>query len=187
MTNKTIGHEAAIAELSERVARRLRVFDGFPRPGIAFQDLCGVLGDPVLLRDIAALIDDVFRGTFDRVLAVEARGFVLGTALASQSGRSLVLARKAGKLPGRVRRVEYDLEYGSAALEVQWDALRPGDRVLVVDDLLATGGTLAAARVLVETSGAEVAGYAVIMRLDGLPGQERLLPHPLVSIRDVAV
>ncbi|MQA93632.1 MAG: adenine phosphoribosyltransferase [Streptosporangiales bacterium] len=173
------------APLAERIARGIRVIPDFPEPGIAFQDLCGVFGTPELLRGIAAEMAGGCAGGFDRVLAVEARGFVLGTAVALHSGRPLVLARKRGKLPGAVHAASYQLEYGSGVLEVQRTALAAADRVLVVDDVLATGGTLAAAGELVTRAGAEVAGYAVVLAITALHGDRRLHPTPLHTLLPV--
>lgn len=178
--------EARNAPLAERIARGIRVIADFPEPGIAFQDLCGVFGTPELLRGIAAAMADGCAGGFDRVLAVEARGFVLGTAVSLHSGRPLVLARKRGKLPGAVHAAAYQLEYGSAVLEVQREAMAAGDRVLVVDDVLATGGTLAAAGELAARAGAEVAGYAVVLAITALDGHDRLHPTPLHTLLEVS-
>jgi adenine phosphoribosyltransferase len=116
------------------------------------------------------------------VLAVEARGFIVGTTTADVSGRPLTLARKRGKLPGPVRAAHYALEYGQATLEIQDDAFAPGERVLVVDDVLATGGTLAVAGELVRGGGATVAGYAVVLQLAELGGAARLAPAPVFSL-----
>jgi adenine phosphoribosyltransferase len=159
----------ATNRLAADLAAAARIFPDFPRPGIQFRDLHPVFADPALVRRIGEAMTAEFDGLFDRVLAVEARGFVLGTAVALVSGRPLVLARKAGKLPGPVYRTDYALEYGSATLEVQCDAVRAGERVLAVDDILATGGTLEAAGRLVTACGGEMAGYAVISRIEGVP------------------
>jgi adenine phosphoribosyltransferase len=167
-------------DLAADLAAASRVFPDFPRPGIQFRDLHPVFADPRLVRRIAEAFAAEFAGRYDRVLAVEARGFLLGTALALLADRPLVLARKAGKLPGPVHRADYALEYGTATLEIQRDAVATAERVLVVDDILATGGTLAAAGRLVAAAGGEVAGYAVIARIDGVPLLADLAPAPFV-------
>jgi adenine phosphoribosyltransferase len=177
--------ELTTTKLAGLVTERIRVVPDFPRPGIAFQDLCGVFADPRLLSAIAAAMADAFAGDFDRVLAVEARGFVLGTAVALHSGVPLVLARKKGKLPGRLRSVAYQLEYGQAELEIQHAAVAPGEQVLVVDDVLATGGTLAAASALVEQAGASTAGHAVLLEIAALNGAQRLRPAPVFTLLSV--
>lgn len=172
-------------DLAGAVGSLTRVFPDFPRPGIKFQDLMPVFAHPALLRRTAGAVTAAFEGAFDKVLAVEARGFVLGTIVADVSGRPLVLARKPGKLPGPVHAVDYDLEYGTATLQIQADAVEPGDRVLVVDDVLATGGTAAAARDLVVHGGGRIAGYAVLATLTGLGGAERLAPDHVFSLLSV--
>ncbi|WP_275461167.1 adenine phosphoribosyltransferase [Streptomyces noursei] len=174
------------AALRGAVRQRIRVVPDFPEPGIQFQDLTPVFGDPELVRRLAATFTAAFSGAFDRVLAIEARGFVLGTAVAAAADRPLVLARKKGKLPGPVHRADYALEYGTATLEIQRDALAPGDRVLVVDDVLATGGTFAAAGALVADGGATVAGYAVAASIAGLDGAARLAPDRVFSLLTTA-
>ncbi|GLY84359.1 adenine phosphoribosyltransferase [Actinoallomurus iriomotensis] len=168
--------------LADLIRDNIRTVPDFPRPGIAFLDLCPVFSQPALLGALAGAMSDAFAGAFDRVLAIEARGFVVGTAVACHAGRPLVLARKSGKLPGPVDSVRYDLEYGSAELQVQRDVLRPGERVIVVDDVLATGGTMAAADELVRRSGAAVAGYAVVVTIPGLGGEGRLGPAKVFSV-----
>jgi adenine phosphoribosyltransferase len=169
--------------LADDLKDGIRVFPDFPQPGILFQDLVPVFERPALVRRLAEAFAATCR--FDRVLAVEARGFILGTAVAAAGDRPLALARKKGKLPGPVHRVDYALEYGTATLETQRDAFAAGDRVLVVDDVLATGGTLAAAGELVAHAGAEVAGYAVAVTIDGLGGPDRLAPASVFSILTV--
>ncbi|MEU0868862.1 adenine phosphoribosyltransferase [Nocardia brasiliensis] len=156
------------------VADLIRAYPDFPSPGVLFQDLCPVIATPTMTTRIARAAIRHFAGAFDIVLAVEARGFVFGAVLAQESGSPLVLARKSGKLPGRVYRVGYDLEYGRAALELQCDVLPPSARVLLVDDVLATGGTLSAAAELVELAHGTVAGYAVVATLTELGGPARL-------------
>lgn len=169
-------------QLTAAIAESLRVFPDFPSPGIRFQDLTPVFGQPALVRQIARAFWEAYEGEFERVLAVEARGFVLGAAVSEATDRPLVLARKKGKLPGPVHRVEYMLEYGTAVLEVQRDAISPGDRVLLIDDVLATGGTLAAAAELVTRSAGYVAGAAVVLTIDGLRGADNLAPIPVYSL-----
>lgn len=171
--------------LRRRLSDHLRTFPDFPRVGIEFWDLCGVLTAPSLVRDIAEAMVAGYRREFDSVVAVEARGFVLGTVVAQIAGRPLVLARKKGKLPGPVVSVEYGLEYGTAVLEIQQSALRAGERALVVDDVLATGGTLAATAELVRRVGADVAGHAVVLDIGALNGARRLAPDRVLSLLTV--
>lgn len=169
-------------DLADELSAAVRVFPDFPRPGIQFQDLAPVFARPDLVTRLAEAFTTEYAGEFERVVAVEARGFVLGTAVAAVGQRPLALARKKGKLPGPVHRVDYALEYGTATLEIQQDALLAGNRVLVVDDVLATGGTLAAVGALVAACGARVAGYAVAMVIDGLGGEPLLAPIPVFSV-----
>ncbi|MCS5730946.1 adenine phosphoribosyltransferase [Herbiconiux moechotypicola] len=148
----------------------------FPEPGILFRDLSGLFADPEglpVVGEALLTVHDGF-GPFDAVAGVEARGFVLGTAAALAGGAGMLAVRKAGKLPGAVLTERYALEYGTAALEVHPDTLPAGSRVLVVDDVLATGGTLAATLRLIERAGWEVAGVAVVIELDGLDGRAAL-------------
>lgn len=147
----------------------------FPKPGILFRDITPVLLDPKALGEAVERIVAPFReGGVTKVAAVESRGFVFGSpaALALQVG--LVLVRKPGKLPSRTYRVDYALEYGTDALEVHTDALSPADRVLVVDDVLATGGTAAATADLVEKAGATVVGLGFLIELADLGGRKKL-------------
>ncbi|MBB4763055.1 adenine phosphoribosyltransferase [Amorphoplanes digitatis] len=160
----------------------VRVYPDFPTPGIAFQDLAPLYGTPGLLGRLGEALARSFPQGYEVVLAVEARGFVIGTAVAMAAGRPLVLARKQGKLPGPLHRTEYALEYGSAVLTIQHAAVPPGAKVLVVDDVLATGGTLAAAARLVEEAGAAVSGFGVVLDIEALGARARLAPVPVVSL-----
>ncbi|GAA2301336.1 S-methyl-5-thioribose-1-phosphate isomerase [Streptomyces caniferus] len=173
------------ASPSDRIAALLTSFPDCPEPGVVFRDLAGVYAEPGLLAQLAGHVTRHLGAGFDRILAVESRGFVLGSALAVLAGVPLTLARKPGKLPGPVYEAAYDLEYGSDRLELQKGAIAPGERVLCVDDVLATGGTLSAAAALVEAGGAEVAGLAVVVALAGLGGRERLSGHPLLALHEV--
>jgi adenine phosphoribosyltransferase len=147
----------------------------FPRPGIVFKDITPLLLDPRALRHtIGALAGYAREREVDYVLSAEARGFVLGGAVAAEIGAGFVLARKPGKLPRQTTSVEYQLEYGVDALEVHADAVRGGARVLIHDDLLATGGTAAALCEFVEGAGGTVAGCAFVIELGFLRGRERL-------------
>ncbi|MEA3200439.1 MAG: adenine phosphoribosyltransferase [Thermoplasmata archaeon] len=133
-----------------------------------------ILRDPVLLSRAVEAMAEPWRGRVDAVAGVESRGFMLGAPVALRLGLPFVPVRKAGKLPGVTLREAYDLEYAKATLEVQADAFRPGERVLVVDDVLATGGTALAAARLVEKAGARVVGWSFLLEIDGLPGRARL-------------
>jgi adenine phosphoribosyltransferase len=160
------------SETVEETIRRLSVsIADYPQPGVVFRDLTPVFADgPAFHRMVHALADP-FRGQFDAVAGVEARGFLLAAAAAYATGTGVVTVRKKGKLPRKVLAEEYALEYGTGTLELHADELPPGARVLVVDDVLATGGTLAAAARLFERAGVRVAGIGVVMELTGLGGR----------------
>jgi adenine phosphoribosyltransferase len=169
--------------LARRVMAKLRDVPDFPRPGILFKDITPVLTDPQLFGDVIDWMAEGWRG-IDRVVGIESRGFLFGAALMGRMGVGLGLARKKGKLPFATIGVEYDLEYGKAELEMHVDAVERGQRVLVVDDLLATGGTAGAAVRLCRQLGAEVVGVGVLVELSFLDGRDRLdVPvRSLVSI-----
>lgn len=160
---------------AQRVARiraLVRDVPDFPKPGILFRDITTVLRDPVAWRAcVDHLCDAVDAWDFDVVVGVESRGFILGSAIAYQLGVGFVPVRKPGKLPAAVHSVDYALEYGLDSLEIHQDALEAGHRVLIVDDLLATGGTAAATVRLVEACGATVSGVAFLVELAELGGR----------------
>ncbi len=159
----------------------VREVPDFPKPGILFRDITPVLEDPRALREAIDLLVAPFRSSgLDKVVAVESRGFVLGAPAALALDAGLVLVRKPGKLPGATRRASYRLEYGSDALEIHADALRTGERALIIDDILATGGTAVATVELVEQAGARVAGIGFLIELADLGGRARL-----GAVRDV--
>jgi len=161
----------------------VRDIPDFPRPGIVFRDITPLLLHPEALDvAVACLADQVPAEHVDFVVAAEARGFILGAALARELGAGFVPARKPGKLPGETISAEYTLEYGIDALEVHADALAHGARVLVHDDLLATGGTAGALCDLVADLGAEVLGCAFLVELTFLGGRARLAPHEVYSL-----
>ncbi len=155
----------------------------YPKPGIVFKDITPLFLDPEALRfaigELAAYAES---REIDYVVSAEARGFVLGAAVAAAAGAGFILARKPGKLPREISSVEYELEYGVDALEVHADAVRDGARVLVHDDLLATGGTAGALCALVEQAGGVVAGCAFVIELAFLNGRERLAGYDVESL-----
>jgi adenine phosphoribosyltransferase len=166
---------------------RVRAVADWPVPGVTFRDITPLLADP---RGLAAVVDGLVAavdaagiGPVDLVAGIEARGFVLGAPLALRLGVGFVPVRKQGKLPGDVHAETYDLEYGTATLEVQVDAVQAHHRVLIVDDVLATGGTAAATRLLLRTAGASVAGVAVLIELPALGGRSALGDLPVVALR----
>ena len=160
------------------LASLIRSIPDFPKPGIVFRDITPLLADPQGLSDAVEALTDLTRDLRpDVVIGAEARGFLFGPALARELGAGFVLARKPGALPHRTIRHEYALEYASSVLEVHADAIAPGTRVLVHDDLLATGGTAKALCTLVEQLGGEVVGCAFLIELAFLPGRSALAPH----------
>ena len=158
----------------------------FPEPGIMFRDITSLIQDPDGLRDsVDGLIRSISGVDCDVVLGLESRGFIFGTAIAYELRKGFIPVRKKGKLPRETVSVKYDLEYGEAELEIHKDAIRPGEKVVIVDDLIATGGTLEAACKLVEKLGGTVEKISVVMELAGLKGRERLKKYQLESlIRD---
>jgi adenine phosphoribosyltransferase len=168
-----------MTSVSERVRQTLRAIPDYPKPGILFQDITPVLRDGELLRDVVAEMCRPFRGAgVTHVLGIEARGFILGGAVAVALGAGFVPARKPGKLPWERVTEAYDLEYGSDSLEAHRDAWTEGSRVLVVDDVLATGGTAKAAGQLARGLGAELVGWTFLLEIDGLGGRSRLTGAP---------
>ena len=163
--------------------RHIRDIPDFPETGIVFRDITPLLAHPPALRCAVDGIAERFAGVpFDAIVGIESRGFVFSAALAYSLGVPLIPARKRGKLPAETLSVSYDLEYGSDALEIHADAIAPGDRALLVDDLLATGGTLAAAARLVELAGGTVAGVAVVIELAALRGRAALAGRAVESL-----
>jgi adenine phosphoribosyltransferase len=163
--------------------RFIRAIPDFPKPGILFRDLTPLLGDAAALRTtIGRLIEPYRTAQVELVAGMEARGFIFGALAAWQLGAGFVPLRKPGKLPASVESVSYDLEYGVATLEVHRDALRPGQRVLLVDDVLATGGTAAASIELVRRLGATLIGCAFVAELLALDGRSRLGGLPIHSV-----
>jgi len=173
-------------DLAERIVARTTVHPDFPEPGVGFRDLAGLYADPELFADSVAALAREFGHDADRIVAIDARGFALGTALACELRLPLTLLRKPGKLPGETLRASYELEYGTSELQVQKGAIGAGERVVIADDVLATGGTLTAAVKLVRGQGATVRGVAVLMSLAGLGGRERLAGTRLVSLTEVS-
>ena len=165
---------------------RSRVADvpDFPTPGVVFKDISPLLADHVAFAGaVDAIVAHHGRGNVDKVVGIEARGFIVAAPVAYHFGAGFVPVRKPGKLPGPTHETSYDLEYGSNVLQVHRDALEPGDRVLVVDDVLATGGTAAAAVRLVEQAGGDVVGLSVLLELAFLGGRATLGgQHPGVDV-----
>lgn len=173
----------ALESLEERLRKAIRDIPDFPKEGILFRDITTLLLDPDAYRlAVKALVEPFREDPPDRILGIESRGFVFGGALAYELGRGLVLARKPGKLPAETEQVTYELEYGTDGLEVHRDAIEPGQRVLVVDDLIATGGTARGAVELVERLQGEVAGLAFLIELTGLEGRKQLGDRRVYSI-----
>jgi adenine phosphoribosyltransferase len=169
--------EVASAELRELLVTRIHDVADYPKPGVVFKDITPLLADPVAFNALVdALAELCRRRAATKVVGLEARGFILAAPTAARAHLGFVPVRKAGKLPGETLGQSYELEYGTAEIEMQAGALTAADRVLVIDDVLATGGTAEAALELVRRSGAKVAGVAVLMELGFLGGRARLEP-----------
>jgi adenine phosphoribosyltransferase len=164
------------------IDRYIRDIPDFPKPGIVFKDITPLLADRAALRRTVDRLADGFAGTIDTVLGIESRGFIVGAAVAYALGVGLALVRKPGKLPFHTYAAHYELEYGKDTLEIHRDAVGRGHRVLLVDDLLATGGTARAAIDLVERCGGQVVGCAFIIELSFLGGRRRIGDHPIRSL-----
>jgi adenine phosphoribosyltransferase len=187
----TVRGAATRSSQAADVLRRLVVdVPDFPEPGVVFKDITPVLADPQSFAVVVGALadagrDEAGRSVVDHVVGIEARGFILAAPVALALGAGLVPVRKAGKLPRAAYTESYALEYGEATLEVHRDGLRSGDRVLLVDDVLATGGTVAATRRLVEQCGALPQGVAVLMDLSFLPGRDAIGDLPLTTLMTV--
>ncbi len=164
------------------LTRYIRDIPDFPKPGILFKDITPLLAVPEAFRFVIEAFAKEFGGRVDAIAAAEARGFLFAAPLALQLDKPLIPLRKPGKLPYKSHRVQYDLEYGSAELQVHIDAIHPGSRVLLLDDLLATGGTLEAAVKLIDKAGGTVAGIGCLVELNFLHGRDRLKPHEVFSL-----
>jgi adenine phosphoribosyltransferase len=176
------GREAAAdAALADLILSRIRDIPDYPKPGVVFKDITPLLADgPALQAVVRALASG--HGPVDKVVGIEARGFILAASAACELGSGFVPVRKQGRLPGPTYEQSYELEYGTATVEVHQDAFRPGERVLIIDDVLATGGTAQATASLVRRAGADIVGVAVIMELTFLGGRAKLPGEPLRTL-----
>lgn len=168
---------------SKNVADYVRTIPDFPQPGIMFRDITTVLQDAdglqLAIDEMQKLLSDV---DFDMIAGAESRGFIFGAALAYNMHKPLLLVRKKGKLPGETVSQSYDLEYGQATIEIHKDAVKPGDKIVIVDDLIATGGTVEAAAKLIEKLGGKVVRMVFLMELKGLEGRKRLAKYDVKSV-----
>ena len=167
----------------ERLSTHIRNIPDFPKPGIQFKDITPLVRNPAMLKlAVHQLIHPFLGENLTAVVGMEARGFIFGSLVAWELGIGFVPLRKPGKLPYDVQSISYDLEYGSANLEIHVDALNKNDRVLLIDDLIATGGTAAASCELIEKLGAEIAGCAFVVELDFLKGRDKLSKYRVHSL-----
>ncbi|MBA9005113.1 MULTISPECIES: adenine phosphoribosyltransferase [Thermomonospora] len=173
-------------DLTRLITERIRDVPDYPKPGVMFKDITPLLADHVAFAGVVdAIVSYHGRGTVDKIVGIEARGFILAAPVAYHFGAGFVPVRKKGKLPAAAHAQTYDLEYGTETIEMHTDALRPGERVLIVDDVLATGGTARAAAELVRRGGGEVVGLSVLMELSFLNGRDKLGNldvHALVTV-----
>jgi adenine phosphoribosyltransferase len=170
---------AAVAELRKSI----RDVPDFPKKGIVFKDVSTLLKDPAAFRSSIELLSSQCAAVeADKVVAIESRGFIFGALVADRLGLGFVPVRKPGKLPARTRRASYSLEYGEDALEIHEDAIAAGERVLIVDDVIATGGTAQAAGELVTQLGGRIAAFAFLIELSFLDGRQRLSGHEVLSV-----
>ena len=172
-----------VSDIEALVAEHVRDVPDYPQPGVLFKDITPLLGDADAFGSVVEAMAALF-GPVDKVVGIEARGFILAAPVAYEIRAGFVPVRKKGKLPAATFAQEYDLEYGSAILEVHRDAFGPDERVLIVDDVLATGGTARATASLIQRTGARVAGVAVLMELSFLKGREAI---PDLEVRSLLV
>ncbi len=171
--------------LEDRLKAAIREVPNFPKEGIIFRDISPLLQDGELFALMIDKMEAALKGcSFDKIVAIDARGFIMGASLASRLGKGLVLVRKQGKLPCECLSETYELEYGQATLEIHKDALSPGESVVIVDDLLATGGTAKAAITLCQSTGAKVAALVFVLELPQLKGVKKLEGIPVHFIID---
>lgn len=164
--------------LEFRLKSAIRDVPDFPKPGILFKDISTVLLNPALCNEMLDALVAQYQGTeLDAIAGIESRGFIFGQALAMRLNKPFVLIRKAGKLPAKTHRLKYALEYGEAEIEVHADAVAPGTKVLIHDDLLATGGSAEAAAQLLQAAGAEIVGFSFLVELEFLQGALKLMPY----------
>ena len=167
----------------QEVERYIRTVPDYPKPGISYKDITPLIEDGPAMHTATDVLAEAVSGLeYDRILSAEARGFVFGTALAYRVRKGLILARKPNKLPRETIQASYELEYGTDTLEAHVDAIESGTRVLVTDDLLATGGTARAMCELVENAGGIVAGVAFLIELGYLSGRDKLKPYEVISL-----
>jgi adenine phosphoribosyltransferase len=166
-----------------KLEAHIRNIPDFPKPGILFRDITTLLGHKKAFKVAVDALSARYKNKkIDKVVAVEARGFILGGAIAHRIGAGFVPVRKRGKLPWKTKSVTYDLEYGTDTLEIHVDAINPGDKVLIVDDLLATGGTVKGVSRLIEDLQGKICGIAFLIELTGLKGREKLNGYPVFSL-----
>lgn len=171
-----------VDQVVDQLRTAVRDVPDFPKKGILFKDITPILNDPVLFRASIKLFSERCRGkNVDKIVGIDARGFLFGSAVAYELGVGFVPIRKRGKLPYKTQSAKYSLEYGEAEMEMHTDAVTVGDRVVLVDDLLATGGTSAAAAMLIRKAGANLLEAQFLIELESLQGRKRLEPTPVTS------
>lgn len=173
--------------IKELLLDNIRSVPDFPKPGILFKDITPLLNDPYLLEITSRMLSEAYKDmNIDFVAGLESRGFLFGTNIAQVLNAGFIPVRKSGKLPAKTVSQEYELEYGTDSLEIHQDSLKPGDRVLIHDDLIATGGTAAAATKLIKQLGGKIVGYSFAMEISGLNGRRQLdseIPyHSLLAV-----
>lgn len=170
-------------DVRTELAKAIRTVPDFPKPGIQFRDITPIFENPVLSRAVITELAKYFEGVkVDAIAGIESRGFLFGLPLALEMNVPFIVVRKSGKLPSQTVKYAYDLEYGKAEIEMHAGVVKPGMKVLVHDDLLATGGTAAAAAELIKLEGGEVAGFSFLIELEQLRGRERLAPFDVPEI-----
>ncbi len=170
-------------DVNQALAKTIRTIPDFPKPGILFRDITPIFENPVLSRAVIVELARRFEGVEIHAIAgIESRGFLFGLPLALEMNVPFIVVRKSGKLPAETVKFEYELEYGKAEIEMHRGVVKPGMKVLIHDDLLATGGTAAAAAELIRLEGGEVVGFSFLIELENLRGRERLSPYDVPDI-----